>query len=44
LLKVDSDLVSTLRSAVTQLPEFPLVRASDRSALVSSTAGFDEDM
>jgi alpha-L-fucosidase 2 len=42
LLKVDSDLVSTLRSAVTQVPEFPIARASDRSALVSSTAGFDD--
>ena len=42
LLKVDSDLVSTLHSAVIQLPEFPLVRASDRSTLVSSTAGFDD--
>jgi len=42
LLKVDSDLVSTLHSAAAQLPEFPLVRASDRSALVGSTAGFDD--
>ena len=42
LLKVDSALVSTLRSAVTLVPEFPIVRASDRSALVSSTAGFDD--
>jgi alpha-L-fucosidase 2 len=42
MLKVDSDLVSTLRSAITQLPEFPIVRASDRSALVSSAAAFDD--
>ena len=42
LLKLDSDLVSTLRSAVTQVPEFPIVRASDRSALVSSAAAFDD--
>ena len=42
LLKVDSDLVSTLRSAAAQLPEFPFVRASDRSTLVSSAAAFDD--
>ena len=42
LLKVDSDLVGTLHSAATQLPEFPYVRASDRSALVSSAAAFDD--
>jgi hypothetical protein len=42
LLKIDSDLVRALHSAVTQLPEFPFVRASDRSALVSSSPGFDD--
>jgi hypothetical protein len=42
LLKVDSDLVSTLGSAVRQVPEFPIVRASDRSTLVSSAAAFDD--
>ncbi len=42
LLKVDSDLVSILHSAVAQLPEFPFVRLSNRPALVSSTAGFND--
>jgi alpha-L-fucosidase 2 len=42
MLKVDADLVSTLRFAVTQLPEFPIARASDRSALVGSAAAFDD--
>ena len=42
LLKVDSDLVSTLHSAATQLPEFPYVRASDRTTLVNSAAAFDD--
>ncbi len=42
LLKVDSDLVSTLHSAATQLPDFPYVRASDRTTLVSSAAAFDD--
>ena len=42
LLKVDSDLVSTLHSAAAQLPEFPFIRASDRSTLVNSAAAFDD--
>jgi alpha-L-fucosidase 2 len=42
MLKVDSDLVSTLHSAATQLPDFPYVRASDRTTLVSSAAAFDD--
>ncbi|MGC2185720.1 MAG: glycoside hydrolase [Terriglobales bacterium] len=42
LLKVDPELVATLRSATTQLPDFPIVRVSDRSALVSSAAAFDD--
>ena len=42
LLKVDSDLVSTLHTAATQLPDFPYIRASDRTTLVSSAAAFDD--
>jgi alpha-L-fucosidase 2 len=42
LLKLDSDLVTTLRSAATQLPDFPVARASDRLVLVSSAAAFDD--
>ena len=42
LLKVDSDLVSTLHFAANQLPDFPYVRASDRTTLVSSAAAFDD--
>ncbi len=42
LLKADPELVATLRSSVTLLPNFPIVRASDRSALVSSASAFDD--
>jgi len=41
MLKVDADLVSTLRFAVTQIPELPSPRASGPVGTVSLPQAFD---